>query len=106
MYGEYQRLYRIIPKAIDFFYRKKVIPLHGGGSSIRSFIHIDDVCDASYKAIKKGVSGSIYHISSDYYISIKNLLKQISTIMNVDYKKYVKSVSDRKGKDGFYKLQL
>ena len=24
--------------------------------------------------------------------------------MKVDYKKYVKNVSDRKGKDGFYKL--
>ena len=104
VYGEYQRLYRIIPKAIDFFYQKKVIPLHGGGSSIRSFIHIDDVCEASYKALKKGISGNTYHISSDHYISIKKLLKEISRIMKVDYKKYVKNVSDRKGKDGFYKL--
>lgn len=104
VYGEYQRLYRIIPKAINFFNQKKVLPLHGNGSSVRSFIHIDDVCEATYKALKKGKSGNIYHISSDYYISIKKLLEKISKIMNVDYKKYVNNVADRKGKDGFYKL--
>ena len=104
VYGEYQRLYRIIPKAIDFFYRKKVIPLHGGGSSIRSFIHIDDVSDALYKIIKKGKVGETYHISSKKITSIKSLLIQISKIMNTDHLKLIKNAKDRRGKDHSYKL--
>ena len=104
VYGEYQRLYRIIPKAIDYFYKKKILPLHGNGKSVRSFIHISDVCEATYLAMKKGIIGNIYHISSVNYVSIKKLLLEISKIMRVDFKKNVRNVSDRKGKDGYYKL--
>ena len=104
VYGENQRLYRIIPKAIDYFYKKKILPLHGGGKSVRSFIHINDVCEATYLAMRKGVLGSIYHISSNEYVSIKKLLLKISKIMNIDPKKYIKNVGDRKGKDGIYRL--
>lgn len=104
VYGECQRLYRIIPKAIDFFSKKKILPLHGNGLSERSFIHIDDVCEATFKTMINGKSGSIYHISSNHFISIKNLLKEICNQMNVEYKKYVKIVPDRVGKDSYYKL--
>ena len=54
--------------------------------------------------MKKGIIGNIYHISSDNYVSIKKLLLEISKIMKVDFKKNVRNVSDRKGKDGYYKL--
>lgn len=104
VYGEYQRLYRIIPKTIDFFYNKKKIPLHGGGKSIRSFIHISDVCEATYIAMKKGKNGEIYHISSDNFISIKKLLIKISKILNVNFFKYTINTKDRKGKDIYYRL--
>ena len=104
VYGEYQRLYRIIPKAIDYFIKSKKLPLHGKGESIRSFIHIDDVCSATYLAMKKGKIGNIYHISSDNYISIKDLLKKISKILKVNFAKNIIFTKDREGKDGYYKL--
>ena len=104
VYGEYQRLYRIIPKTIDYFYNKKKIPLHGGGKSIRSFIHISDVCEATYIAMNKGKNGQIYHISSYDFISIKKLLIKISKILNVDFFKYTTITKDRTGKDIYYKL--
>ncbi len=105
VYGEYQDLYRIIPKTIFNFIKEEKIYLDGGGISKRSFIHIDDVSTATYTAMTKGLSGNTYHISTNEFISIFNLAKKIAKIMNKDYQKLiVRLESDRIGKDQFYKL--
>ncbi len=104
VYGEYQKMYRIIPKAVSFFSQNRKINLEGGGKSKRSFIHIDDVSEATLLVLLKGKNGSIYHVSGDDLISIKNLLIKIATILNVDFHKLVKISPDRIGKDSFYFL--
>lgn len=104
VYGEGQQLYRIITKAILSFISGEKIKLHGGGKSIRSFIHINDVCDALYKILQKGKPGNTYHISSRQTISIKDLLIKISELTNISYKKFVINDKDRRGKDHSYKL--
>tara|TARA_Y100000996_G_C22526391_1_gene644585 strand:- start:484 stop:1464 length:981 start_codon:yes stop_codon:yes gene_type:complete len=105
IYGEFQDLYRIIPKTIYSILNKKKLFLHGGGGSVRSFIHIKDVCDATYKImVKKNNSGEFYHISSNKYISIKNLIKLICKIYSYNFNKLVINSKDRIGKDKFYKL--
>tara|TARA_B100001059_G_C17829509_1_gene583644 strand:+ start:1542 stop:2522 length:981 start_codon:yes stop_codon:yes gene_type:complete len=105
IYGEYQDLYRIIPRTIYSIINNKKLFLHGGGASIRSFIHIDDVCEATYKIMKnKNNSGEFYHISTKNYISIKELVKLICKIYNYNYHNLVTNSKDRIGKDKFYKL--
>jgi dTDP-glucose 4,6-dehydratase len=104
VYGSCQQLYRIIPKTIISFKSKKKIEIHGNGKSIRSFIHINDVNIAIEKILKKGKVGQTYHISNVEKISIYSLIKQIAKIMNVDLKKNIKFVDDRKGKDKIYDL--
>ena len=105
IYGEYQDLYRIIPKTIYSILKGKKIYLHGGGSSIRSFIHIDDVCNATYLVMRsKKTSGQFYHISSKELISIKELVKKICNIFKYDFSQLVQFSEDRRGKDKFYKL--
>ena len=47
VYGEGQQLYRIIPRTILYIILGKKLSLHGGGHSERSFIHIDDVSNAT-----------------------------------------------------------
>jgi len=104
VYGEYQRLYRIIPKTIFSILKKNKLQLDGGGISKRNFIHIDDVSDATYKIINRGVSGQTYHISSNEIISIQKLVKFISLKMNYNFQKLVKMSPERIGKDKFYIL--
>ena len=107
IYGEHQDLYRIIPRTIYSIINNKKLLLHGGGASIRSFIHIKDVCEATYKIMKsKNNSGEFYHISSKNYISIRNLVELICKIYNYDYLKLVTNSEDRVGKDKFYKLDI
>jgi len=104
VYGEYQKLYRIIPKTIGYFINNKKIELHGGGLSKRSFIHIDDVSKATFLIMTKGNNGEVYHISSDELISIRMLVKKISKNLNVNYFKLTKITKDRIGKDKAYIL--
>ena len=59
--GEYQRLYRIIPKTIYSILNQKKLNLHGGGLSKRNFIHIDDVSIATLKIMTLGKNGEAYH---------------------------------------------
>lgn len=104
VYGECQKLYRIIPKTIFSILKNKKLKLDGGGVSIRNFIHIDDVSEATYKVIKNGKNGSIYHICSDKYISIKDLVKLICKKMNYKFNDLVQITKERLGKDKHYIL--
>lgn len=105
VFGDFQNLYRIVPKSIFYILRKKRIKLHGGGKSVRSFIYVDDVCEATYLLMKKKIlKNREFHITTNEYISIKNLVKKICRIMNYDFKKLVEFSGDRLGKDKFYKL--
>lgn len=103
-YGEYQPLYRIIPKTIYSIKKQKKLHLHGGGRSKRSFIHSDDVNDAIWKIIHKGFIGNTYHISSNEFISIRNLIYRICQILEYDPKDLLIIDEERKGKDLYYKL--
>jgi len=104
VYGPGQQLYRIIPRTILFILLGKKIELHGGGSSTRSFIHMRDVSDATWKIAQHGTNGDTYHISTDEVISIKNLVAKICTKLGVRFEDHVEIVGERLGKDSAYHL--
>ena len=104
VYGEYQKLYRIIPKTIVSIINKKKIPLHGGGKSVRNFIHIDYVSNALLIILEKGIPGETYHIASNKMISIKNIVNLISKKLDTNLKNSSKNSKDRAGKDQLYFL--
>lgn len=103
VFGPHQQLYRIVPKAIFSLLSNVKIPLHGGGLSKRSFIHIDDATKAYYAILTKGSVGNCYHVSTDKFITIKDLVKLISFKLNKNFKQNVLLSKDREGKDhGYY----
>lgn len=104
VYGPGQQLYRIIPRTILFIMLGKKIQLHGGGLSRRSFIHMRDVSEATYRIAVHGNSGETYHISTNEIVSIRQLVEQICRKMNVDFNDHVEIVEDRPGKDAVYML--
>lgn len=104
VYGSGQQLYRIIPKTILYFLLDKKIPLHGGGYSVRSFIHIRDVVDGTLKAARLGRGGDIFHFSTLRQISIRSLVELIAKQMNVSFEDNIDVVEDRPGKDAAYLL--
>lgn len=104
VYGPGQQLYRIIPRTILFVLLGRKLQLHGGGISTRSFIHMRDVCDATWKIMKDGKSGQTYHISTNEVISIRGLVERICTKLNAVFDDHVEFVGDRIGKDSAYHL--
>jgi dTDP-glucose 4,6-dehydratase len=104
VYGVGQQLYRIIPRTILYIKQGKKLQLHGGGHSERSFIHINDVADATMKIALHGKTGNSYHISTKDTITIRNLVQLICNKMEVKFNDYVDIVDDRAGKDAAYLL--
>jgi len=104
VYGPGQQLYRIIPRAIMCLKLKQKLKLDGGGKSKRSFIHINDVVEATYKLCNKSINGEIYHISTNRLVSIKNLVEMIFKLKKVSFSDYVSVSFERIGKDNLYSL--
>ena len=75
VYGSGQQLYRIIPRAILYFLTGRKLQLHGGGESVRSFIHIRDVADATMRAVRIGSAGGIFHFATERNITVKALVE-------------------------------
>lgn len=104
VYGPGQQLYRIIPKTILNIKLGKTLPLHGGGHSVRSFIHIDDVVDGTLRVMQNANPGEIYHFSTQRNISIRDVVKLICNKLNVNFEDAVSITEDRPGKDAAYLL--
>lgn len=105
VYGPGQQLYRIVPRTILFILLGRKLQLHGGGASSRSFIHIRDVSDATWRIMEGGKDGETYHISTNHVISIRDLVAQICIRLKVRFEDHVEIVGERLGKDSAYHLE-
>jgi len=102
-YGAGQQLYRIIPKTVLEGITGGRLSLHGGGTSIRAFIHVRDVSTALIKVMDRGVAGNVYHFSPVEFLTIKNLVEMICDKMMIDFNSFVNvNYPERLGKDSAY----
>jgi dTDP-glucose 4,6-dehydratase len=101
-YGPGQQLYRIVPRTIIYALLGKKLQLHGGGTSVRAFISGVDVADAVMRSINFGVVGDVYHFSSERFLTIRQTIEIICSMMDVDFAGLVDIVPDRPGKDQAY----
>jgi dTDP-glucose 4,6-dehydratase len=104
VYGPGQQLYRIIPKTIVAIRRSLRLPLHGGGRSIRSFIHIRDVAEATIRIAVEAQPPAVFHLATDEMISIRDLVRMTCEEMGADFDALVDNTEDRPGKDAVYCL--
>jgi len=104
VFGPGQQLYRIVPRAALCALVGETLELHGGGHSVRSFIHIRDVAEGTYLAATQGQPGSVYHLSTDRHISIRQVVEAVLAELGADFDQVVKVVDDRPGKDAAYLL--
>ncbi|MEE9265338.1 MAG: GDP-mannose 4,6-dehydratase [Gammaproteobacteria bacterium] len=102
VYGPGQQLYRIIPRTIFSILTGRRLQLHGGGHSRRSFIHIRDVADATYRIALQAAPGETYHISTNEIVSIRELVECICGKMGASFAESVEVIGERLGKDAAY----
>jgi len=104
VYGPGQQLYRIIPRTILFIKLGRKLQLHGGGRSVRSFIHLRDVADGTLRVARQGTPGEAYHLSTTLTQSIRGVVEAICKRLGADFNQVVEVVGDRPGKDAAYLL--
>lgn len=104
VYGPGQQMYRVIPRALFAARTGGRIPLHGGGTSRRSFIHIRDVVDATLRVAESGAVGESYHISTTRVDSIRETVELVAKISGTPFERLVESAPERQGKDSAYLL--
>jgi dTDP-glucose 4,6-dehydratase len=104
VYGPGQQLYRIIPRTVLSILTGQKLPLHGGGHSVRSFIHIEDVARGTLMVARNAAPGEIFHFSTTENISIRKLVEQIVAMLGARFEDCVDIAEERLGKDAFYLL--
>ncbi len=102
VYGAHQQLFKIIPRSVIYIKLGKVIELHGGGSAIKSFVHIRDISKGELLAMENGHCGEIYHLSPDQGITVSAVVSMICRKLNVHLDKATKIVEERLGQDAAY----
>lgn len=104
VYGAGQQLYRIIPRTVFAATTGQKLRLDGGGKSVRVFIHMRDVSDATLKIALKGSVGETYHISGYELVSIRELVEIILARLGKSFDDCVEIAPERPGKDTAYTL--
>ncbi len=104
VYGPGQQLYRIIPRTILAAVGGQKLRLDGGGVSVRVFIHMRDVSDATLRVALHGKPGDSYHISGYEVVSIRALVEMILRRLGKRFEDCVEIGPERPGKDTAYLL--
>jgi dTDP-glucose 4,6-dehydratase len=104
VYGPGQPLYRIIPRTVLAAIGGQKLKLDGGGKSVRVFIHMRDVSDATLRIARAGTLGETYHISGYELVSIRHLVELILARLDRRFEDCVELGPERPGKDSAYLL--
>lgn len=106
-YGVGQYPEKLIPKAIKYVSLKKKIPLHGDGTYVRNWLHVDDTVSAIFHLLEHGQRNRIYNISGNYEASNRDVIEKVLRCYfkkPVDLQEYVQFNYVRMGEDVRYSL--
>ena len=102
-YGPYQFPEKLIPLFITNALEGKKLPLYGDGLNVRSWLYVDDHCEAVILAAERGRSGEVYNIGGDEKSEIPNIAvtKTLLQMMNQS-ENLIEWVKDRPAHDRRY----
>jgi len=97
-YGPYQYPEKLIPLAVTNLLSGKKIPVHGDGTHIRSWLHVQDFCNAIDLVMHRAPLFSIYNVSGEEKTDME-MLKMIANHLGKNIDNHKKYVNDRPGAD-------
>lgn len=103
-YGPRQHPEKLIPCAITKILKGEKVPIHGDGSYVRNWIHVEDNIDAILTVLDKGELNNVYHIASEEELSVNDIVKMVCKEMKVGFDKVADFSTDRSGADLRYAL--
>jgi dTDP-D-glucose 4,6-dehydratase len=106
VYGPNQYPEKLIPKFIKLLSNDMKLTIHGNGSSLRNFIHVDDVSKAITVILENGLIGDIYNISGDSHseFTVLDVSKYLISLLKPDdkWEDWITYVEDRPFNDTRY----
>ena len=104
LYGDYQHIEKIIPATVNAINKGKNLKIHGGGKTIRNFLHVVDFAAAVQLITKKSQNGQIYNVKGKFKIKIIDLVKKLAKISNKNISEFSNFVKDRPFNDFTYNI--
>jgi dTDP-glucose 4,6-dehydratase len=102
--GPGQPLYRIIPRTVFCILTGEKLRLEGGGTSVRSFIHMKDVAEGTLEVARSGRPGDVYHLATDQNQTIREVVEEICRQMGARFEDCVETTPPRLAQDPAYLL--
>lgn len=102
--GPGQPLYRIIPRTVFCVLTGGKLRLEGGGTSVRSFIHMRDVAEGTLDVARRGAVGAVYHLATDTNQTIRAVVEEICRQMGARFEDCVETTPPRLAQDPAYLL--
>ena len=89
IFGPRQFPEKLIPKFITRLSQNKPCQLHGDGTNKRSYLHVQDFCEAYDIILHKGEIGKVYNIGSELEYKNIDIWKSIINIFRGEYPQYL-----------------
>lgn len=106
-YGIGQYPEKLLPKAVKYLTLGKPIPLHGDGSFVRNWLHVEDLVAGVLTIFEKGELNRIYNVAGNHEVSNREVVASVLRAYfgrAVPIEKYVKFQYVRQGEDVRYSL--
>ncbi|KAG2254766.1 hypothetical protein Bca52824_084902 [Brassica carinata] len=104
VYGPNQFPEKLIPKFILLAMRGKVLPIHGDGSNVRSYLYCEDVAEAFEVILHKGEVGHVYNIGTKKERRVNDVARDVCKLFGMDPEASIKFVENRPFNDQRYFL--
>ena len=102
VYGARQQLFKIIPRSVIYLKLGRRIELHGGGTAVKSYIHIRDISRGELAILEQGQLGQIYHLSPDRGVAVREVVQTICELKGQRFQDATTVVDERPGQDAAY----
>ena len=102
-YGHNQYPEKLIPTICLNLIKNSPIPVHGDGSYIRTWLHVEDAINGIFTVINNGYINNIYNIAGDLSFTNLEIIKQFLKVANKE-SNGLRFVENRKGQDIAYKI--
>ena len=80
IYGPHQYPEKLVPKLLLRGMSGRSFPLHGGGSSVRNYLHVSDAAAAFVQLLHRGQLGQVYNISGTQEYSTQHVAHTLQGI--------------------------
>lgn len=104
VYGPNQFPEKLIPKFLLLAMKGRILPIHGDGSNVRSYLYCEDVAEAFEIILHRGEVGHVYNIGTKKERRVIDVARDICRLFKLDPDTHVKFVENRPFNDQRYFL--